>query len=217
MAAAQTPLPEGTDHIINGASDYGDDNAGTATGTGATSDDLDEASDDAAADAFGTDDAGTDDTATAGGGATGSSSGTGGGSATGGTDTRGAFFDKFEEVKAQGVDRAREYAVLGKDRTTGALDDFIRMINDTAGQVDSKVGSQYGDYARRAADGLASFNDALKDKDVDDLFNDAREMVAKAPAIAVGTAAALGFIVARLAKAGLDTGNAPAGKDASSV
>jgi ElaB/YqjD/DUF883 family membrane-anchored ribosome-binding protein len=186
MAAAQTPLPEGTDHIINGASESGDDTVSTATDTGATSDT-------------------SEDTAQT------------SGSARGGTDTRGAFFDKFEEVKAQGVDRAREYAVLGKDRTTGALDDFIRMINDTAGQVDSKVGSQYGDYARRAADGLASFNDALKGKDVDDLFNDAREMVAKAPAIAVGTAAALGFIVARLAKAGLDTGSAPADKDASSV
>jgi len=181
MAAAETPLPEGTDHIINGASEFGDDTVGTATDTGTTED-------------------ATGDTA---------------GATTGGTDARGAFFDKFEEVKAQGVDRAREYAVLGKDRTTGALDDFIRMINDAAGQVDSKVGGQYGDYARRAADGLASFNDALKDKDVDDLFNDAREMVAKAPAIAVGTAAALGFIVARLAKAGLDTGNAPTDKDAS--
>jgi ribosomal protein L12E/L44/L45/RPP1/RPP2 len=80
--------------------------------------------------------------------------------------------------------------------------------------MDSRVGSQYGDYARRAADGLVSFNDALKGKDVDDLFNDARELVAKAPAVAVGTAAALGFIVARLAKAGLDKS---ADKDAPSA
>jgi len=178
MAAAEQPLPEGTDHIINGASSFDDDS--TSTG-GTTSDDAGTADKDA-----------------------------GTASASGG---RGALFDKFDEVKAQSYDRAREYAVLGKDRTTGALDDFVRMINDTASQVDSKVGSQYGDYARRAAEGLASFNDALKDKDVDDLFNDARELVAKAPAVAVGTAAALGFVIARLAKAGMETANAAADKD----
>lgn len=174
MAAAETPLPEGTDHIINGASATGETDGGAGT----------------------------------------TESSAGAGSAT-----RGAFFEKFDEVKAQGYDRAREYALVGKDRTTGALDDFVRMINDAAGQVDEKVGSQYGDYARRAADGLASFNDALKGKDVDDLFTEAREMVAKAPALAVGTAAALGFIVARLAKAGLDnaTDKTPADKDAPSA
>ncbi|MDO6414757.1 hypothetical protein Q4F19_10240 [Sphingomonas sp. BIUV-7] len=174
MAAADKPLPEGTDHVINGASSLGDDDIGTTATSSST---------DASSDASDTTD----------------------GSTAGADAPRGAFFERFEDVKAQGYDRAREYAVLGKDRTTGALDDFIRMINDAAGQVDSKVGSQYGDYARRAAEGIASFNDALKGKDVDDLFTDAREMVAKAPAIAVGTAAALGFVVARLAKAGLDT------------
>lgn len=181
MAAADQPLPEGTDHIINGASGSSD----TAGTTGAASGDF----------------------------GSGQSGSFAAGASTGDAGTRGAFFDKFDEVKAQGYDRAREYAVMGKDRTTGALDDFVRMINDAAGQVDAKVGSQYGDYARRAADGLASFNDALKDKDVDDLFNDARDLVAKAPAVAVGTAAALGFIVARLAKAGMDTGSTAPGKD----
>ncbi|PZU09045.1 hypothetical protein [Sphingomonas sp.] len=170
MAAAETPLPEGTDHIINGASETGEE---TTTSTG------------------------------------GSTTGEAGA-------TRGAFFERFDEVKTQGYDRAREYALLSKDKTTGALDEFIRLINDAAGQVDAKVGSQYGDYARRAADGIASFNDALKGKDVDDLFHEARDMVAKAPAVAVGTAAALGFIIARLARAGVDTGST-SDKDAPSA
>jgi ElaB/YqjD/DUF883 family membrane-anchored ribosome-binding protein len=198
MAAAEQPLPEGTDHIINGASALDDDTSTDSTTATSTGGDL-PGDDDAPFEA-------------AGAGASDSAAGT---ESTGGAASgRGAFFDKFDEVKTQGYDRAREYAVLGKDRTTGALDDFVRMINDAAAQVDSKVGSQYGDYARRAADGLTSFNDALKGKDVDDLFNDARELVAKAPAVAVGTAAALGFVIARLAKAGLDTANTPTDKDA---
>ena len=191
MAAEQTPLPEGTDHIINGAAETGDGESDTRFGgtSGATA---------------------GDSTASQGGGSTGS--GPAGGTSSG--DTRGAFFEKFEEVRAQSYDRAREYALVGKDRATGALDDFIRMVNDAAAQVDDKVGSQYGDYARRAVDGLGSFNEALKGKDVDQLFTEARDLVARAPAVAVGTAAALGFIIARLAKAGLDNDAKPATNDA---
>ena len=187
MAADQTGLPEGTDHIINGAAETGDTDWAEPQGS-----------------------------TPRGSSGTGSASQTAGdasaGSEAGGT--RGAFFEKFEEVRTQGYDRAREYALMGKDRATGALDDFIRMVNDAAAQVDDKVGSQYGDYARRAVDGLTSFNDALKGKDVDELFNEARELVARAPAVAVGTAAALGFVVARLAKAGLDTDAKPSTGDA---
>ena len=42
----------------------------------------------------------------------------------------------------------------------------------------------------------------------DALFADARELVKKSPAVAIGAAAALGFIVARLVKAGVpETGD----------
>ncbi|WP_174273184.1 hypothetical protein [Sphingomonas bacterium] len=161
MPADETNLPEGTDHIINGAGI-------------------------------------TDDETEAAGGA--AKPGKDAGAATGG-----AFFDKIEDWRAQGYDKARDYAVQGKDKATGAIDELLKTINDAAGQVDQKIGSQYGDYARRASEGLGSFNEALKGKDVDELFADARDLVAKAPAVAIGAAAALGFVVARLAKAGMET------------
>lgn len=132
----------------------------------------------------------------------------GGGSSSAGGN--GAWFDKIESLKSQSYDSARAYAVSGKDKATTALDDLIRMVGEAAGQIDEKVGSNYGDYARKAADGLGSFNEGLKGKDVDELFADARAMVAKAPAVAVGTAAALGFIIARLARAGLPETTPPA-------
>jgi hypothetical protein len=43
------------------------------------------------------------------------------------------------------------------------------------------------------------------------LFEDARALIARSPAIAVGTAAALGFVVARLARSGLADGGAREG------
>lgn len=127
---------------------------------------------------------------------------TGGAKSGGATD--GAFFERIEAFRAQGYDKAREYAEIGKDKTTGALDQLLQTINDAAGQIDEKIGAQYGDYARKAHESLGGFNEALKGKDVDELFADARAMIAKAPAVAVGTAAVLGFVIARLAKAGID-------------
>lgn len=120
----------------------------------------------------------------------------------------GAFFDRIEAFRSQGYDKARDYAEMGKDRTTGAIDDLLATIHDAAGQIDGKIGSQYGDYARKAAESLGGFNEALKGKDVDELFADARAMIAKAPAVAVGTAAVLGFVIARLAKAGYESASA---------
>lgn len=128
-----------------------------------------------------------------------------------GGDARAALFGKFDDLRGQATDRAREYAQAGKDRATGALDDVIAYVEDAAGEVDARIGTHYGDYARRAADGIGGFADALRDKDVDALFADARDLVSKAPAVAIGTAAALGFVVARLLKAGMaDTGATPA-------
>ncbi len=46
--------------------------------------------------------------------------------------------------------------------------------------------------------------DSIKQKNLDDLIEDARGFVKKSPAIAIGTAAALGFVLVRLIKSGLD-------------
>jgi ElaB/YqjD/DUF883 family membrane-anchored ribosome-binding protein len=43
----------------------------------------------------------------------------------------------------------------------------------------------------------------LKAKEHDDLIEDARGFVQKSPAIAIGTAAALGFVLVRLIQSGL--------------
>jgi ElaB/YqjD/DUF883 family membrane-anchored ribosome-binding protein len=107
-------------------------------------------------------------------------------------------------------DKAKAAAEDGKTRATGALDELAAMLNDAAGSVDEKVGDQYGQYARSAADAVANFSQSLQDKRVDDLIDDVRDFVKKSPAVAIGTAAAIGFVLARLVKAGLD---APAGAD----
>jgi ElaB/YqjD/DUF883 family membrane-anchored ribosome-binding protein len=177
MASADEQLPEGTDTIIEGAG-VGEDGTG---GTGAR------ASEPSPSD-FG-----------------GGTSAQGGDSsgAQGQDGTRGVFFDRLDEFRGQAGDKARDLAQTGKDRATAALDSLVQTVEDAAGDIDEKLGSQYGDYARRAAEYIGNFSDSFRDKDIDELFTDARELVKKSPAVAVGAAAVLGFVVARLARSGM--------------
>lgn len=101
-------------------------------------------------------------------------------------------------------DKAKAAAEDGKTRATGALDELATMLRDAGGTVDEKVGDQYGQYARSAADAVANFSQSLQSKQVDEIIDEARDFVKKSPAIAIGTAAAIGFVLARLVKAGLD-------------
>lgn len=99
---------------------------------------------------------------------------------------------------------ARDAAASGKDKATSALSEVSAMVGNVAGALDDKVGPQYGDYARKAADAVSGLADSLKSKDIDDLLADARTFVRKRPAVAIGAAAALGFVLTRIVRAGDD-------------
>lgn len=112
--------------------------------------------------------------------------------------------DKTAELRGQAGDKVRQFAEEGKGRATGALDDLAKMLSDAADQVDEKLGGQFGQYARSTADHVQGFSTSLNEKSIDDFVDMAREFVRKSPAAAIGIATALGFVVARLAAAGLE-------------
>jgi len=130
-----------------------------------------------------------------------SSGGAGTGTAAGAAQT---LKDSASKLTKEAGDKARAYAEDGKARASGVLDELARMMTEAAGTVDEKVGQQYGQYARSAADAVSGFSDSIKQKDLDELIEDARGFVKKSPAVAIGTAAALGFVLVRLIKSGLD-------------
>lgn len=127
-----------------------------------------------------------------------SSGGTSGGSGT----TADKFRSQFESFKSQASDKARDYAGQGVTKATGALDEAAKFLEDTAKTIEEKVGPQYGRYGFSAAESVSSFADQLRGKDVDELVEDVRSFVRKSPAVAIGAAVGLGFVLARLAKAG---------------
>ncbi len=151
-------------------------------------------------------------------GETGAASGgtEGGSGAEGSSFTRNAS-DTIREEASKYADQAKEhilgFAGTGKDRATSALDEVAEMMRTAAGDVDAKLGEQYGQYARTAADGIAGFADSLRGKEVNELLDEATEFVKKSPAIAVGTAAALGFVLARVIKSGIEASSTTAATD----
>ena len=125
--------------------------------------------------------------------------------------------EKASEIGSEAADRARAFAAEGKDRATGALDEVAKMMQSAALDVDARLGEQYGKYARSAADGISGFADSLRGKEVDDLLEDVSAFVRKSPAVAVGVAAGLGFVLARLIKSGIDAASDAADTDASTT
>ena len=59
-----------------------------------------------------------------------------------------------------------------------------------------------GVIRRRAASAVSNVADTLKSKEIDDLVADTRKFVREKPAIAIGAAAAIGFVLTRLFRSG---------------
>lgn len=100
----------------------------------------------------------------------------------------------------QAVETARYAATTAKEKAGSALQSLSKLISDTASTIDERVGPDYGGYARTAARSVADVADNLNAKDVDQLVADARDFVRKQPAVAIGAAAVLGFVMMRLLK-----------------
>ena len=104
----------------------------------------------------------------------------------------------------QAADKARGFVGQGLEKSSEALANVSKMIGDTAGGIDERLGADYGNYARKAASSLEDVANKLATKDADELIADTRNFVAKSPGIALAGAAVVGFALARLLKVGLD-------------
>ena len=90
-----------------------------------------------------------------------------------------------------------------RDSSAEALANVGKLVGDTASGLDERLGPEYGDYARRAAETLESTANRLASKDPDELIDDTRNFIRKSPGVALAGAAIVGFALARLVKSGL--------------
>ena len=109
-----------------------------------------------------------------------------------------------DKLSGQAADKARGLVGQGLERGSEALANVSKLIGDTASGLDDRLGSQYGDYARKAATTIEDTANRLASKDADELIDDTRDFVRKSPGVALAGAAVLGFALVRLVKSGLD-------------
>ena len=177
---AETTLPEGTDTIVSDAKMAGAGSNLGSTDTRTRRGDSSIITSDSS------------DSSTSGGG--------GGG-------VREAIKDGTDKLKSTASDRAMGFVSQGIERSSGALSNVSGLIGDTAANLDERLGAQYGDYARQAAQSIERAAQSLAGKDPEELIDDARAIVRKSPGIALAGAAILGFALVRLVKSGLDSGS----------
>jgi hypothetical protein len=118
-----------------------------------------------------------------------------------------------DKLSEQAADKARGFVGQGIDRSAEAIANVSKLVGDTASGLDERLGEEYGDYARRAAEALESTANRLASKDPDELIDDTREFVRKSPGVALAGAAIVGFALARLIKSGLSMGDDDDGDD----
>ncbi len=104
----------------------------------------------------------------------------------------------------QAAGKTRGLVGQGLERSSEALASVSTMVGDTAAGIDERLGTEYGDYARKAAGAIEGAANSLASKTPDELIDDTREFVKKSPGIALAGAAVVGFVLARLVKTGLD-------------
>jgi hypothetical protein len=104
----------------------------------------------------------------------------------------------------QAKDKAVSLANDGKSRASDALSGIGKIVADNAPAIDEKLGVKYGDYARSAARSMQEAAAKIEAKDINELGNDARELIRKSPGLAIGMAAVAGFMLARMFKGSED-------------
>lgn len=109
-----------------------------------------------------------------------------------------------DEIFAKAGSATRGAANSGKDMAADAMTSLADAARQMAGKLDEGKddgsNAKAAEFARKAADSVDRFSSSLRDKDVDQIADDARNAVRQNPAIAVGAAAIIGFALARFLK-----------------
>ena len=114
-------------------------------------------------------------------------------------------------LRDQATGKVYEFADASKGRVDETLSTVAELLETSARSLEEQYGSGVGQYANRAATAFTSFAGDLRGKSVEDLIDDSRSVVRRAPVAAVGVAALFGFALSRVVQAGLDEGDEDAG------
>lgn len=92
-----------------------------------------------------------------------------------------------------------DFAEDGKLALLKNFDGLVALVNEFAARIDSEHGP-IGGYVRQAASLIEGLQTDLRDRPVETLLDDGREMIRKSPELALAVAVIAGFVAARLIK-----------------
>lgn len=119
---------------------------------------------------------------------------------------RGLVSNAGGKLRDESKNKVHGLASQGLERGSTTLTNISGIIDDTVGQIEERLGPQYGEYARKASQALNGYATTLQNKNPDELVDDARDLVRKSPTVALTAAAVLGFGLVRLLKIGIEEG-----------
>ena len=77
-----------------------------------------------------------------------------------------------EKLSGQAAEKARGFVGQGLERSGEALANVSKLVGDTAAGLDERLGSEYGDYARKAASAIEEAANKVSAKDPDELIDE---------------------------------------------
>lgn len=144
-------------------------------------------------------------------GAAGMSGGVGGGLGGSAAGVKEQVKEQVSALKSKATEQARGVADQGKEKAASLLGNVAGEARTIADKLGETQAAPVADLARKAADSVEQYANRLRERSLEEVLTDVRNLVRQNPAVAIGAAAALGFALSRFLKAGDDHAGGYAG------
>jgi hypothetical protein len=105
-------------------------------------------------------------------------------------------------------ERATAQLSTQKDRATDGLGTIAQAVRQTTGQLRENQQDMVAQYVEKAADQIERLSNTLREKDVNELLQDAQRLARRQPALFIGGSFAVGLLAARFLKSSSDARSA---------
>ncbi|MEW6117104.1 MAG: YHS domain-containing protein [Nitrospirota bacterium] len=110
------------------------------------------------------------------------------------------LMERSDQFRSKTKDQARSMVSEKKAKTADVLTSVVQALRQTAQQLQGQQQASVARYADKAAEKVESLSNYLKNKDVDNLLDDAESFIHRQPALFLGSAFAAGFVLSRFLK-----------------
>ncbi len=121
---------------------------------------------------------------------------------------------KAGQLAEQARQQVESRLATQKDQAAERLSPIKTALQETGQQLRNQGEGSVAQYADRAADQVERFSGYLRESDVDEIMDEARDFARSRPALFLGGAAALGFFGTRFVKSSSEEAGSAGGTDA---